>query len=85
MATLDEWTATVCAALGLRPDEIDRNRVLDLARDVAHSVARPAAPLTAYIAGLATGRGGDPATVATTVSDLVRQWATDNSSDADPT
>ena len=33
--------------------------VLDLARDAAHGVARPAAPLAAFAAGLATGRAGE--------------------------
>ena len=31
--------------------------MLDLARDVAHAVDRPAAPLTAYLLGVAVGRG----------------------------
>ncbi len=35
----------------------DRDVVLDLARDVAHGVAGPAAPLTTYLAGLAVGAG----------------------------
>ncbi len=57
MNTLDEWTRTVSSALGIG-DEVDRDLVLDLARIVAHNVARPAAPLTAFLAGLAAGRGG---------------------------
>jgi|RhiMethySRZTD1v2_1073278.scaffolds.fasta_scaffold561006_2 hypothetical protein len=61
MATLDEWTAQICAALGLPPDCVDRDLVLDLARDSAHRVARPAAPLTTYLAGVAVGRGATPA------------------------
>jgi hypothetical protein len=32
--------------------------VLDLARDAAHGVARPAAPLATFAAGLAVGRAG---------------------------
>ena len=32
--------------------------ILDLARDAAHGVARPAAPLAAFVAGLAVGRSG---------------------------
>ncbi len=59
MNTLEEWTAAVCAELGLDPG-IDRTRLLDLTRDVAHGVARPAAPLTAYLVGLAAGRSADP-------------------------
>jgi uncharacterized protein DUF6457 len=32
--------------------------VLDVARDAAHGVARPAAPLATFAAGLAVGRAG---------------------------
>ena len=60
MSTLEEWTAAVRAALGLDPGPLsaaDSKTVLDLARDVAHAVDRPAAPLTAYLLGVAVGRG----------------------------
>jgi len=59
MTTLDEWTAQVSAALGLDSHALDRDVVLDLTKDVAHGVARPAAPLTAYLLGVAVGRAGD--------------------------
>jgi len=59
MATLDEWVGTACEALGLDPATVDRDLILDLARDVAHGVARPAAPLTTYLLGVAVGRGAD--------------------------
>ncbi len=73
-ATLDDWTARACATLGLDAETVDRALVLDLARDVAHAVARPAAPLTAYLVGVAVGRGADPATAAATIADLARSW-----------
>ncbi len=68
MPTLDEWTAQVCTALRLDPDLVDRTLVLDLARDVAHGVARPAAPLTAYLFGLAVGRGMTPTEAAAAIT-----------------
>jgi hypothetical protein len=71
MVTLDEWSARVCAALGLEPTVLDQSLVLDLARDAAHGVSRPAAPLTAYLVGVAVGRGADPATAAATVTALL--------------
>lgn len=71
MQNLDEWITTVCVALGLPPDVIDRSLVLDLAREAAHGVARPAAPLTTYLAGVAVGRGADAGQVAATIRDLV--------------
>lgn len=67
MTTLDEWTAQACRALGLEPEVVDRTLVLDLARDVAHQVARPAAPVTAYLLGVAVGRGADPDRAAATI------------------
>lgn len=58
MNVLDAWLAQVAADLGLDPDQLDRGPILDLTRDVAHGVARPAAPVTAYLVGLAAGRAG---------------------------
>jgi hypothetical protein len=49
--TLDEWVKAVSDELGLGPIEV--KAVLDLARDVAHGVTRPAAPLTCLLVGLA--------------------------------
>lgn len=70
--TLDEWIVVVCTALGLSPQDVDRSLVLDLAREAAHGVARPAAPLTTYLAGVAVGRGADPREVVATIRDLVQ-------------
>ncbi|MDQ3886374.1 MAG: DUF6457 domain-containing protein [Actinomycetota bacterium] len=62
MNTLDAWTTHVCRALNLDPGSLDRDLLLDLTKEVAHGVARPAAPLTAFLVGLAAGRegGGTP-------------------------
>jgi len=48
--------------------------VLDLARDVAHNVARPAAPLTTYLAGVAVGAGKDASDVAARITRLAEGW-----------
>ncbi|HEX6754684.1 MAG TPA: DUF6457 domain-containing protein [Mycobacteriales bacterium] len=80
---MEDWTAAVAAELGLDAGPLaaavrDRDLVLDLARDVAHGVARPAAPLTAYLLGLAVGSAGDPAVaaeLADRVSALAQEWA----------
>lgn len=62
---LEDWVADLCAALELDQAAVDRDVVLDLARDAAHGVARPAAPLTTFLVGMAAGRrGADPAAVA---------------------
>ncbi|OLE22717.1 MAG: hypothetical protein AUG44_24280 [Actinobacteria bacterium 13_1_20CM_3_71_11] len=72
MSTLEDWIATVCAELDVDP--VDTTLVLDLARDVAHGVARPAAPLTAYLLGLAVGRGADARQAAAAVTALATSW-----------
>ena len=77
MATLDEWTQRTCAALALPADALDQALVLDLARDVAHRVARPAAPLTAYLAGVAVGRGASPAEVVAKLTEILPPPATE--------
>ncbi|GGQ45287.1 DUF6457 domain-containing protein [Couchioplanes azureus] len=50
--------------------------VLDVARDVAHNVVRPGAPISTYLMGLAVGRGADPADVAARLSELAKSWPT---------
>jgi len=74
MNTLEEWTAAVCADLGLDPARVDITIVLDLARDVAHGVARPAAPLTAYLLGVAVGQGTTLPDAAGRISALAASW-----------
>lgn len=53
---VESWSRELVAELGLdiAPDVA---AVLDLARIAAHGVARPAAPLTTYLAGYASARG----------------------------
>ena len=75
MNTLQEWTGQVCAELGIAEQDLDTATVLDLARDVAHAVARPAAPLSAYLLGAAVGRGRPLAETAARLSELARGWA----------
>jgi uncharacterized protein DUF6457 len=74
MNTLEQWTAQACAELGLDPTMIDTKTVLDLARDVAHGVARPAAPLTAYLLGVAVGRGHPAKDAAARLTHLASTW-----------
>lgn len=52
---LDGWLAKISELLELE-EEIEVGTLLDLTRDVAHDVARPAAPLTTFALGLALGR-----------------------------
>jgi hypothetical protein len=57
VSTLQSWTEAACAELGLDPATVDERLILNLTRVVAHRVDRPAAPLTAFLVGLAAGRG----------------------------
>lgn len=74
MNELDSWVAAAASELALDPAEVDVTRVLDVARDVAHQVIRPGAPVTAYLMGLAVGRGADPADVAGRLQTLALGW-----------
>ncbi|WP_165064341.1 NTP transferase domain-containing protein [Marisediminicola senii] len=52
---LTDWTAELTAAYDMSDVPVDINAVLDLAGEAAHSVIRPAAPLTTFVAGYAAG------------------------------
>ncbi|GAA4764216.1 DUF6457 domain-containing protein [Microbacterium gilvum] len=75
---LEAWTEAVCAELSLPREDVSVALILDLARDVAHGVARPAAPLSAFLAGLAAGRRGgsfeEVEAAVDRVSRLARSW-----------
>ncbi len=79
---LDAWAEALRELFGLDADDIPIPLILDLARDVAVGVARPAAPLSAFVAGLAAGReGGSPEQVRKAVaeiSSLAGGWDSDD-------
>jgi Domain of unknown function (DUF6457) len=61
---LDDWVASLAAELGVEVD-VDVKLLLDVARDAAHQVERPAAPLTTFLVGYAAGlRADQPAALA---------------------
>jgi len=67
-AALEAWWATLTEALGLDDVPADRDAILGLAGRAAHTVVRPAAPLTTFLAGYAAGRaGGSAADVAAAI------------------
>ena len=71
---VDRWIAAVGAELGLDPADVPVRAVLDLARVAAHQVERPAAPLTAFMLGLAVGRGSDLAGATARIERLADGW-----------
>lgn len=84
---LDEWISAVKDELGIDLD-VDTGVLLDLARDAAHGVARPAAPLTTFLVGYAAARaGGGPEAVAEAsrkAAALALRWADEAASEAAP-
>ena len=73
------WVARLAAEFGVDPALVDVEAVLDLARETAHGVARPAVPLTGFFVGYAVASGtrdrAEFDRVAARVTDLAREWA----------
>lgn len=70
------WRAFVedaCARLGIDPDRVDEHAILRLSRRVAHEGARPMAPVSTYILGLALGADpdADPVVVAAALQEAI--------------
>ncbi|HEY6799417.1 MAG TPA: DUF6457 domain-containing protein, partial [Agromyces sp.] len=84
-ARLEPWLAALAEALELDSGEVPIRTVLDAARDIAHGVARPAAPLSTFLIGMAAAkRGGDEAAIEEAcriAAELAQGWR----GDAEPT
>ena len=74
---MDEWVQAVSKALDL-PADVDVKAVLDVARDVAHNVERPAAPVSTYLVGVAVGNGMSASDAVERVQQLAQGWSTDS-------
>lgn len=74
MSELEAWVDAAARELGLEPGVIRTKQILDVARDVAHQVIRPGAPVSAYLMGVAVGRGADPDDVAGRLQALALGW-----------
>ena len=70
---LSTWIEQLTNELGVpAPTNIDV--ILDVAKDAAHSIERPAAPITTYLLGYAVAEGADPSSVADVVARLARDF-----------
>jgi hypothetical protein len=82
---LHEWINEAKTELGIDLD-VDIPGLLDMTKTVAHGVARPAAPLTAFLVGYAAARaGGGPEAVAEAnrqVAALADRWAAEHGGDS---
>lgn len=84
---LDEWISAVKDELGIDLD-VDTGVLLDLARDAAHGVARPAAPLTTFLVGYAAAQAkGGPEAVAEAArkaAALALRWENEDAAGTEP-
>jgi hypothetical protein len=74
MSPIDRWVMAVNHELGLTAMPGDTRTILDLTKDVAHNVDRPAAPVTAYLVGIAVGRGMTLPAAVKCVRDMAEAW-----------
>ena len=74
---LHDWIDELCDALDIDAD-IDEGLILDLAKTIADNVERPAAPVSAYLLGVAVGRADASATeterLAAIAQELAERW-----------
>ena len=71
---LKPWLNALAQALQIpegAPADPTIRTLLDLARDAAHGIERPAAPLTTFLVGVAVGRGATVDAAAGTASALL--------------
>ena len=70
---LADWIDAVAEELDV-PADWDVDVVLDVAKDVAHGVQRPAAPLTAFMMGMAVAQGMSVEAAAERLQRLAARW-----------
>jgi hypothetical protein len=74
---LKPWLNALSRALQIpegAPDDHTIRTLLNVARDAAHEVERPAAPLTTFLVGVAVGRGATLDAAAGTASSLLMDF-----------
>lgn len=74
---LHDWIDELCDALDLDV-EIDEGLILDVAREAAHRVVRPAAPISTFLLGYAAAMAGGSVEkteeLAARALDLAARW-----------
>jgi hypothetical protein len=80
---MKEWLQEVIRVLDLGEvtasvSESDLKAILDGARQAAHEVERPAAPVTTYLMGMAVARGGNLQEISDTIETLAKSWSEKN-------
>jgi len=72
-ADLPEWIDQITTALGVERELVDIDRLLQVSSDVAHQVARPAVPVTMFVAGLAAA-SSNPSDVLAWIESRAEAW-----------
>lgn len=76
-ANLPDWIDQLTAALGVERELVDIDRLLQVSSDVANQVARPAVPVTMFVAGLAAA-SSDPSDVLARVEAHSAAWTAES-------
>ncbi len=70
---MDEWINAVKIELNIE-ESPDVNLILDVAREAAHNVRRPAAPITTYLLGYAVAKGANLSDATAKIEALAKAW-----------
>ena len=70
---MDSWVVAMASELRV-PVPQDISVILDVAKDAAHNVARPAAPVTTFLLGYAVAQGADAGDVARVIAQRAQSF-----------
>jgi molybdopterin-guanine dinucleotide biosynthesis protein A len=73
---MDKWIKAMQKELAIDV-EVDQELILNLARDVAHTIERKAAPISTFLLGIAIAGGADPKEAAKRIELLAANWPVD--------
>lgn len=79
---LDAWVRALAESLRVTADDHPIGVLLDLTRDAAHGVVRPAGPLTTYLVGLAVAQGMTIEDAVARTRATIAEWKPDESAPA---
>ena len=72
---LDHWVAALASALDLPERDTPIGLLLDLTREAAHTVVRPAGPMTTYLVGRAVAQGMPVEDAVARARSAISTWA----------
>lgn len=73
-ADLETWVRRAAIDLGIDPDEVPTGLLLEVTRETAHQVMRPAGPVTTFLIGRAVGRGSTLDEAVAIVRSRIAEW-----------